>query len=287
MDLGFHIADFTWRGDAPELARTLGRLACEAEAGGIARLTVMDHFWQIAPVGAREESMLEAYTTLGYLAALTDRVLLHTLVTGVVYREPGLLAKVVSTLDVLSNGRAGLGIGAAWFQEEAEGLGFSFPGLGERFERLEETLQICLQMWSGDTDAFHGQHYRLTRTLNSPAPLTRPHPFVLIGGGGERKTLRLVARYADACNLFGDEDEVRHKLDVLRSHCETEEREYEEIEKTTMINIDASTSQSQLLDKLRDRHDLGFTTTYVFARQPEPLAAIELLSGVAGEIAGW
>jgi alkanesulfonate monooxygenase SsuD/methylene tetrahydromethanopterin reductase-like flavin-dependent oxidoreductase (luciferase family) len=174
MDLGFHIADLTWTAGPPELARTLGRLAREAEAGGIARLTVMDHFWQIGPVGAPEESMLEAYTTLGYLAGVTERVLLHTLVTGVVYREPGFLAKVISTLDVLSGGRAGLGIGAAWFQEEAEGLGFAFPPLGERFERLEETLQICLQMWGEDEGAFEGRHYRLGRTLNSPAPLSRP-----------------------------------------------------------------------------------------------------------------
>jgi F420-dependent oxidoreductase-like protein len=237
VDLGFHIADFTWNGGPSELAPTLGRVAREAEAGGIARLTVMDHFWQIGPVGAPEESMLEAYTTLGYLAAVTERVLLHTLVTGVVYREPGFLAKVVSTLDVLSGGRAGLGIGAAWFQEEAEGLGFAFPPLGERFERLEEALQICLQMWGEDEGAFEGRHYRLRRTLNSPAPLSRPHPFVLVGGGGERKTLRLVAQYANACNIFGGGDQARHKLDVLRSHCETVGRDYDEIEKTTMINI--------------------------------------------------
>jgi F420-dependent oxidoreductase-like protein len=287
MDLGFHIADFTWNGGSPELASTLGRLARDAEAGGIARLTVMDHFWQIAPVGAPEERMLEAYTTLGYLAAVTDRVLLHTLVTGVIYREPGFLAKVVSTLDVLSGGRAGLGIGAAWFAEEAEGLGFPFPPLGERFERLEETLQICLQMWGEDDAAFAGRHYQLKRTLNSPAPLSRPRPYVMIGGGGERKTLRLVAQYADGCNIFGGGEEARHKLDVLRSHCETVGRDYDEIEKTTMINIDASTSQGELLDKLRAGHDAGFTTAYVFARNPEPLAAIELLAGVSGEVGDW
>jgi F420-dependent oxidoreductase-like protein len=287
MDLGFHIADFTWNGGPPGLAPTLGRLAREAEAGGIARLTVMDHFWQIGPVGAPEESMLEAYTTLGYLAAVTERVLLHTLVTGVIYRDPGFLAKVVSTLDVLSGGRAGLGIGAAWFQEEAQGLGFGFPPLAERFERLEETLQICRQMWGEDEGAFHGRHYRLARTLNSPAPLSRPHPFVLVGGGGERKTLRLVAQYANACNIFVGGDEARHKLDVLRSHCETVGRDYDEIEKTTMISINASTSQGELLDKLRAGHDLDFTTTYIFARNPEPLAAIELLAGVAGEVGGW
>jgi F420-dependent oxidoreductase-like protein len=287
MDLGFHIADFTWNGGPSKLAPTLGRLAREAEAGGIARLTVMDHFWQIGPVGAPEESMLEAYTTLGYLAAVTERVLLHTLVTGVVYREPGFLAKVVSTLDVLSGGRAGLGIGAAWFQEEAEGLGFAFPPLGERFERLEETLRICLQMWGEDEGAFEGRHYQLGRMLNAPAPLSRPHPFLLVGGGGERKTLRLVAQYANACNIFGGGDEARHKLEVLRSHCETLGRDYGEIEKTTMISIDASTSEGDLLDTLRAGHDLGFTTTYVFARNPEPLSAIELLSGIADEIDGW
>ena len=287
MDLGFHIADFTWNGGSPELASTLGRLGREAEAGGIARLTVMDHFWQIAPVGAREESMLEAYTTLGYLAAVTDRVLLHTLVTGVVYREPGLLAKLVSTLDVLSRGRAGLGVGAAWFEEEAAGLGFAFPPLGERFERLEETLQICAQMWGEDENGFAGRHYQLRRTLNSPAPLSRPRPFVMVGGGGERKTLRLVAQYADACNIFGGGEETRHKLDVLRSHCETVGRDYDEIEKTTMITLDPSTSHGEVLDKLRAGHELGFTTAYVFARNPEPLAAIELLAGVVGEVGGW
>jgi F420-dependent oxidoreductase-like protein len=286
MDLGFRIADFTWNGGPPATAPTLARVAREAEAGGVARLTVMDHFWQIGPIGAPEESMLEAYTTLGYLAAVTERVLLHTLVTGVVYRDPGLLAKAISTLDVLSGGRAGLGIGAAWFQEEAEGLGFAFPPLGERFERLEETVQICFQMWGEDEGAFDGRDYRLKRTLNSPAPLTRPHPFVLIGGSGERKTLHLVAQYANACNIFAG-DQARHKLEVLRSHCEAVSRDYDEIEKTTMVSIDASTSEGELLDMLRAGHDLGFTTTYVFARNPEPLSAVELLAGVAGEVSGW
>jgi F420-dependent oxidoreductase-like protein len=226
------------------------------------------------------------FTTLGYLAAVTERVLLHTLVTGVVYREPGFLAKLVSTLDVLSGGRAGLGIGAAWFQEEADGLGFAFPPLGERFERLEEALQICLQMWGEDEGPFEGRHYRLAHTLNSPAPLSRPHPFLLVGGGGERKTLRLVAQYANACNIFVGGDEARRKLDVLRSHCEAVGRDYDEIEKTTIISIVASTSRGELLDKLHAGHELDFTTTYVFARNPEPLAAIEF-AGVAGEVGGW
>jgi alkanesulfonate monooxygenase SsuD/methylene tetrahydromethanopterin reductase-like flavin-dependent oxidoreductase (luciferase family) len=166
-------------------------------------------------------------------------------------------------------------------------MGGDVPALGEPFERLEETLQICLQMWGEDEGAFEGRHYRLRRTLNSPAPLSRPHPFLLIGGGGERKTLRLVARCANAGNIFVGGDEARHKLDVLRSRCETAGRDYDEIEKTTMISIDAATSRGELLDTLRAGHDLGFTTTYVVARNPEPLAAIELLAGVAGEVGGW
>ena len=285
MDIGFHIADFTWHGGPPELGSTLGRVAREAEAGGIARLTVMDHFWQIDPVGARDEPMLEGYTTLGYLTAVTERVLLHTLVTGVIYREPGFLAKVISTLDVLSGGRAGLGIGAAWFQAEADGLGFAYPSQAERFQRLEETLQICQQMWSTDESPYSGQHYRLQRTLSSP-PLLARRPFVLIGGGGERRTLRLVAQYANACNLFSG-DRAAHKLGVLRSHCEDVGRDYHEIEKTTTISINASTSRVELLDELRRGHELGFTTAYVFARNPDPLTAVELLADVTDEVSSW
>ena len=175
--------------------------------------------------------MLEAYTTLGFLAAHTERVKLLTVVTAVVYREPGLLAKIVTTLDVLSGGRAMLGIGAAWNEEESRGLGLFFPPTAERFERLEEALQICLQMWSDDDGPYEGKHYQLERTLNSPQPLSRPHPPILIGGAGERKTLRLVAQYADACNIFA-RPELAHKLDVLREHCEREGRDYDEIEKT-------------------------------------------------------
>jgi alkanesulfonate monooxygenase len=176
MELGLHIADFTWPGGDAELGADLVRVAKTAEDAGIARLTVMDHVWQIGVIGPPEHAMLEAYTTLGFLAANTERVLLHTLVTGVVYREPGLVAKAVSTLDVLSGGRAGLGIGAAWNDEEAKGLGLPFPPTAERFERLEEALQICLQMWGDSDKPFDGTHYHLGRTLNSPQTLTRPRP---------------------------------------------------------------------------------------------------------------
>lgn len=237
MRLGLHVPDFTWPGGTGTLASTLRRVAQGAEAAGYDRLSVMDHVWQISHIGAPERDMLEAYTTLGYLAGVTERVRLLALVTGVVYRAPGLLAKMVTTLDVLSGGRAMLGIGAAWNEEEARGLGLPYAPTAERFERLEEALQVCRQMWSEDESPYTGRHYQLTRTLNSPQPLTRPHPPVLIGGSGERKTLRLVARYAQACNLFPGPD-LAHKLEVLRRHCDAEGRDYDEIEKTVLVNID-------------------------------------------------
>lgn len=237
MKLGLHIPDFTWEGGAPLLAERLGEIARLAEHAGFDRVSVMDHVWQIGHLGPPENEMLEAYTTLGYLAANTERVKLLTVVTAVVYRDPGLVAKAVTTLDVLSGGRAMLGIGAAWNEDEARGLGLFFPSTSERFERLEEALQVCLQMWSDDDGPFEGKHYRLGRTLNSPQSLSRPHPPILIGGSGERKTLRLVARYADACNIF-DSPELEHKLDVLREHCRREGRDYAEIEKTVQTRFD-------------------------------------------------
>src|SRR5262252_4096602 len=215
MELGLHLADFTWPDGPLGLRENLARVARAAEDAGFAKLSVMDHVWQIGVVGPPEHEMLEAYTALGYLAACTSRVELLAWVTAVVYREPGMLAKCVTTVDVLSGGRAWLGIGAAWNEAEARGLGLPFPPTAERFERLEEALQICLQMWSQDDGPYDGTHYHLARTLNSPQPLSRPHPPILIGGGGERKTLRLVARYARACNLAA-EPELEHKLDVLR-----------------------------------------------------------------------
>jgi F420-dependent oxidoreductase-like protein len=286
MELGLHIADFTWTGGAPQLGADLARTARDAEAVGIARLTVMDHLWQIQGVGPVDHDMLEAYTTLGFLAAHTERVLLHTLVTGVVYRAPGLLAKQVTTLDVLSGGRAGLGVGAAWFEGEALGLGLPFPSTGERFERLEEALQICLQMW-GDGDGPHeGTHYRLGRTLNVPAPLSEPHPYLMIGGAGERKTLRLVAQYGDACNIFGG-PEASHKLDVLRAHCDTLGRDYDAIEKTTVLTVNPGTTKDELLQQLTDLRALGFTVAYVFGAEiPDPAFTVDLLGSVVPDIAG-
>jgi F420-dependent oxidoreductase-like protein len=237
VEIGLHIANFTYPAGPSGLADDLTRIVTVAEDAGFGRISVMDHIWQIGALGPAENEMLEAYTTLGYLAARTSRVQLLAWVTATTYREPGMLAKMVSTLDVLSGGRAWLGIGAGWNAEEANGLGLPFPSTAERFERLEEALQICLQMWGPDDGPYEGKHHRLVRTLNSPQPLTRPHPPILIGGGGEKKTLRLVAQYAQACNLF-DAPELEHKLDVLRGHCEAVGRPYDEIEKTVMMPLD-------------------------------------------------
>jgi alkanesulfonate monooxygenase len=239
MRLGLHISDFTWDGGPERLPATLSQIARTAEDVGFSQLSVMDHVWQIQMIGPPEHDMLEAYTTLGFLAAQTRRVSLMTVVTGATYRSPGMLAKMVTTLDVLSGGRAWLGIGAAWNEDEdeARGLDLFFPPLTERYERLEEILQICLQMWGESDGPFHGQHYDLTRTLNVPQAISRPHPPILIGGTGEKKTLKLVARYAQACNVFGSAD-VAHKFEVLRAHCEAEGRPYDDIEKTVTYNFD-------------------------------------------------
>jgi alkanesulfonate monooxygenase len=259
MDLGLHLASFTWSGGPGTFVDDLVRTARTAEDVGFTKLSVMDHVWQIGPVGPKEQEMLEAYTALGFLAGVTERIELLAWVTAAVYREPGLLAKEVTTLDVLSKGRAWLGIGAAWNEEECVGLGLPFPSTAERFERLEETLRICLQMWSDSEEPFEGKHYRLGRTLNSPQSVQRPHPPIMIGGGGERKTLRMVAQYAQACNLF-DSPDLSHKLDVLREHCERLGRDYDEITKTVMGPLDPGPDGQNvdaILEHLRDLAGLG------------------------------
>jgi F420-dependent oxidoreductase-like protein len=260
VQIGLQIPDYTWPGGPSRLGPDLARVAAAADEAGFEFIAVMDHFFQIGVVGPAEREMLEAYTTLGYLAGQTSRVRLLTLVTGAVYRHPGILAKTVTTLDVLSGGRAWLGIGAAWNEEESRGLGIPFPPVAERFERLEETLQICLQMWRGDESAFAGRHYQLERPLNSPQALSRPHPPIMIGGGGERKTLRLVARYAQACNLFPGPDLAR-KLDVLRAHCDAEGRDYDEILKTCYFPFDVGENgknASAVVDQLGALAGMGF-----------------------------
>lgn len=236
MKLGLHYWNYSTPAEPARIAPTLAETARLAEQAGLSSFTVMDHYFQMEAVAAVDEPMLEGYTTLGYLAGRTDRMTLGLLVTGVMYRYPGLLAKIVTTLDVLSGGRARLGIGASWYEREQRGLGVPVVPVGERFERLEETLRICLQMWSEDDGPFSGRHYQLAETLCVPAPISWPHPPIMIGGGGEKKTLRLVARYADACNVFGaSPDAVAHKLAVLRAHCAAEDRDYSSIEKTVLV----------------------------------------------------
>lgn len=240
MKIGLQISDFTWPGGAATIGETLRQIGRTADQAGFDSIWVMDHFWQIRSIGPADHDMLEGYSALAFMAGVTTRAKLGTMVTGAVYRHPGVLAKTVTTLDVLSGGRAWLGIGAAWNQDESRGLGIPFPPMGERFERLEETLQICLQMWEGkrgSEKAFNGTHYQLARPLNVPQSLSRPHPPILIGGGGEKKTLRMVAQYANACNLFPT-PELPHKLEVLKEHCKALGRNYDEIEKTALFQFD-------------------------------------------------
>jgi F420-dependent oxidoreductase-like protein len=235
LKLGLHYWNYSNPTDPSRIAPTLAETARIVDDAGFHRFTVMDHYFQMEHRGTADEPMLEGYTTLGYVAARTERLQLGLLVTGVMYRYPGLLAKIVTTLDVLSGGRAFLGIGASWYEREQHALGVPVVPVSERFERLEESLRICRQMWSDDNGPFEGRHYQLAETLCVPAPLSSPHPPIMVGGGGEKKTLLLVARYADACNLFAvSPEEVARKLDVLRAHCDAEGRDYDTITKTAV-----------------------------------------------------
>ena len=281
MRLGLAIADFTVPGGPPAIADMLRGVAATAEEAGFSRIAVMDHLWQVPTIAPVEGEMLEAYTTLGFLAAVTSRVELLTLVTAAGYRAPGLLAKEVTTLDVLSGGRAWLGIGAgAGFNAgEALGLGLPHPPAAERFERLEEAVQICLQMWSGSDAPYVGAHYRLDRTLNSPQALRRPHPPLLIGGSGEEKTLRLVAEHADACNLFASPDLPR-RLEFLRAHCAAVGRDYDEIEKTVLYPLDPGSGGaniSNLISQLHHFADLGIDSVYGPVPHADQLTPLRLL----------
>jgi F420-dependent oxidoreductase-like protein len=262
MRIGLQVPSFTWPGGPAEIGARLAQIGRTADDAGFYSLWVMDHFFQIGVVGPPEHPMLEGYSALSYLAGVTKRVKLGTLVTGVIYRHPGILVKTVTTLDVLSGGRAYLGIGAAWNEQESRGLGVPFPPLKDRFEQLEEALQIAHQMWKGDRAAYDGKYYQLADPLNSPQPLSQPHPPIMIGGGGEQKTLRLVAQYADACNLFArmGGDVLRKKLDVLRGHCETLGRPYESIERTALNTVhltSGGTSAADVIAECRSLAELG------------------------------
>jgi F420-dependent oxidoreductase-like protein len=268
MRIGLQVPNFTYPGGPPTIGPALRNIAQAAEEAGFSSLWVMDHFFQIGGrdrstgLGPAEDEMLEGYSTLSHLAAVTRTPTLGTLVTGVVYRHPGVLIKTVTTLDVLSGGRAYLGIGAAWNEREAKGLGIPFPALRERFERLEETLQIAKHLWSGNPDPFEGRHFHLAEPISSPQPLTRPHPPILIGGSGEKKTLRLVAQYGDACNLFSGRGAaaVQAKLDVLKRHCEDVGRDYATIEKTTLGTVQLAQdhgSSGEIVDQCRALASVG------------------------------
>lgn len=294
MLIGLQVPSFTWP-DAPgSIGPTFARIARSAEDSGFASLWVMDHFFQIRSVGAAEEPMLEAYSALSFAAGVTQRIRLGAMVTGVTYRHPGILLKTVTTLDVLSGGRACLGIGAAWNEQEHRGLGVPFPSLGERFEHLEETLQIARQMWSGDEEPFEGKHFRLERPLNSPQSLQRPHPPILIGGMGERKTLRMVAEYADACNIFEmGHDAVQHKLGVLQAHCEQLGRPYEQIEKTSLGRLrlsrgggEGGMTVAQAVDRFGALAELGIDHAIISMPDVAEQTAFELVPELVAQLEG-
>jgi F420-dependent oxidoreductase-like protein len=289
MHLDLHVSRFDWAGSPAGIGPGVADLAQRAEAIGVRTLSFMDHFFQMDVMAPAEDPMLEGYTALGFVAGRTEVLRLRLLVTGVTYRHPGLLAKAVTTLDVVSGGRAELGIGAAWYEREHRGLGVPYPPTAERFERLEEAIQICLQMWSDNDGPFEGNHYRLEETLCRPAPVSSPRPRILIGGGGERKTLRLVAQYADACNLIGDPMEVAHKINVLRRHCEDVGRDPNEIEVTAMFrNLPPAPTVDDVVRGAQAFADVGVSTLVTGAIGDDPggwleatlAPAMERLAGI-------
>ena len=282
MDLDYHLWRFDWAGGPSGIGDGVGDLAQRAEGIGVRTLSFMDHFFQMERMAPAEDPMLEGYTALGFVAGRTRTLRLRTLVTGVTYRHPGLLAKTMTTLDVVSGGRAELGIGAAWYEREHRGLGVPFPPVAERFERLEEAIQICLQMWSDDNGPYHGQHYQLEETLCSPMPVSSPRPRIMIGGSGERKTLRLVAQYADACNIFGGVDEVAHKVEVLRRHCDAVGRDPNEIEVTAMYrDLPPDTTIDDLVRGAEAFAAIGVSTLVTGAVSDDPAGWLESTFGPA------
>jgi F420-dependent oxidoreductase-like protein len=275
MRVGIHVVSFTWPGGPESISPTLAATARSAEDAGVSSFSLMDHWFQMEAMAPATDPMLEGYTSLGFVAGHTQTMTLGLLVTGVTYRHPGLLAKIVTTLDVVSGGRAQLGIGAAWYEREHRGLGVPYPPVAERFERLEETLQICLQMWSDDDGGFEGRHYQLAETICEPHPLSQPRPPVLIGGSGERKTLRLVARYGDACNLFATSpDEIAHKLEVLARHCEAEGRDPDTVQRTILAVRDPFADLDGFLGDMDAYAKLGIDEV-ILMPSGDPVAYVE------------
>ena len=281
MKLGLQIRSFTWPGGPAEIGPRLARIVACAEDVGFDSIWVMDHLFQIRGAGRVEEPMLEGMTALGFMAAHTKRARLGLMVGGVPYRSPAIWVKATTTLDVLSGGRAWLGIGAAWNQEEARALGIPWPSLGERFELLEDTLQLALGMWSGERGSearFDGHLVHADRLLNAPQSLSRPHPPILVGGGGERRTLRLVARYADAANVFGGPTAIARKYEILRRHCEEIGRDPDEIERTTLQDVDLrKESTAQIVDWFGDLSDAGAQHVMAAVRDVHDLAVLEAI----------
>jgi F420-dependent oxidoreductase-like protein len=297
--LSISMANHSWPGGAEAIGPRVSRLVRHVDQTGIDTLWAMDHMFQIEINGPATEPLLEAYALLGFVAGQTERVRIGALVTAVSYRPPGLLLKHLTSLDVLTGGRVWLGIGAAWHDEEARAFGLPFPSLAERYERLEETLQIAHHIWSGDAGPFEGSHYRLENPFTNPNTVQRPHPPILIGGSGERKTLRLVARYADACNLFdvpegveiagivGGKDGLRRKLDVLRGHCEDVGRPYGEIEKTVVTSLDlgpGGMSPAQVVDHLGGLAGVGLEHAIVEGKRPWDDDTLEVIAGIVPEV---
>jgi F420-dependent oxidoreductase-like protein len=282
MQLDLHVSRFDWAGGPPGIGAGVSDLAQRAEAIGVRTMSFMDHWFQMDWMAPAEDPMLEGYTALGFVAGRTERLRLRLLVTGVTYRWPGLLAKTVTTLDVVSGGRAELGIGAAWYEREHKGLGVPFPPTAERFERLEEALQICMQMWSDNNGAYNGKHYQLEETLCSPMPVSQPRPRILIGGSGERKTLRLVAQYADACNIFGGPEDVAQKVDVLRRHCSDVGRDPNEIEVTAMYrDLSPGASVDEVVAGAEQLAKVGVSTLVTGAMGDDPAGWLESTFGPA------
>ena len=279
LKLGLQISSFTWPGGAAAIGPTLARVVEKADEVGFDSIWVMDHFFQIRSVGRAEEPMLEGMTALGFMAAHSQRARLGLMVGGVHYRNPALWVKATTTLDVLSGGRAWFGIGAAWNEEESAGLGFPFPPLRERFEQLEDTLRYAHEMWSGERGSgasFQGKQHAATRLLNSPQALSRPRIPIMIGGGGEQKTLRLVAQYADATNVFGDPARIAHKYAVLREHCERLGRDYDEIERSTLQSVNLeTTSPAEVVERFGGLAEAGAQHVIFNVRGVDDLGRLE------------
>jgi F420-dependent oxidoreductase-like protein len=296
MYIGLQIPSFKYPGGVAAIRPKLKDIAQAAEAAGFYSLWVMDHFYQIEQLfgEAYNEPMFEAYTTQGYLAALTEKLKLGVLVTGVIYRQPAVLLKSVSTLDVLSGGRAYFGVGAAWYEGEARGSGIPYPSTKERFEQLEDMLKMAHAVWgSGDKGevAFHGQHVQAPKLVNNPAPLSNPHPKIMIGGMGPNKTLRFVAQYADTCNIFEGygKDKVQEALDNLKRHCEDLGRDYATVEKTSLGTVTLAEGQDTvagIIERCRGLAEMGFThaifnMTNVYEITPLEVFGREIVPAVA------